>query len=112
MGFLRIAIALLDKGGTSLAGAMIIASGVSELAPSLGVPEHLAHGIVWVCAGIAVLVIGRKAKKTTDLVVANAAEIRINNPNLPTSSNIPQIQSEIVKQVQGTSSNTGQHPTI
>lgn len=56
--------------------------------------------------------LGRAVKRATDINVAAQAENRINNPNLSSTSQIPEIQHEIKRQVEGTSqvaTNGGAH---
>ena len=46
--------------------------------------------------------IGKSLKKNTDIMVSSEAEKRIKSTNLPSSSDVPQIQTEIAKQKKAT----------
>lgn len=95
MEFLRLFGGLVEKVGATVAGIALMVAGGVWMLPYFGVPAYVAQGFGMFGLGIGVIAFGKRSKKAQDLFVASEAEKRRLNPDLPTSSGIPQIQTEI-----------------
>lgn len=85
-------LALLEKLGTTGTGVVCIIGGLVILLPYFGIPLFVAQGFAWIGVGLTIIVSGR-------IYAKREAEKSVHDPNLPTASSVPVIQSEITKMV-------------
>lgn len=89
---------LFQKGVGRLGAAGLLLAGLSEVFQGV-LPEHVAHGLAWIGAGLVLLDISMHATRATTMIATTQAENKIQSPHLDASSADPAVQREIDKQV-------------